>query len=223
MKTSIITSLGLLALCEASIHAGFQEERSDKRAFNPWASSNSTTCTEPQPNTCTFYPDCLEAKQNCGDEGYPIGYGLHYCELFTDAASEMTSDGQEWITDTMLCLQNALVPYGLGGSESTTCDDLKSYAFDTHPDCYVNSGVCTLPPPDWVVIVNTVSLPELFGSVDALKATLQTMGDCAEFYAWLITQGVLYIVDEAGEIIEDVGEAIGDAGEEVWDWATGWM
>lgn len=116
----------------------------------------------------------------------------------------------------MLCLQRALVPYGTGGTESTTCDDLKSYAFGTHPDCYVNSGVCTLPPSDWAVIVETVSLPELFGSWDALKATLETAGDCTEFYAWLITNGIL-------DVVEDTGEAIEDAGEAVWDWATSWF
>lgn len=50
--------------------------------------------------------------------------------------------------------------------------------------------MCTLPVGDWGVIVETVSLKELFGSMDALKATLETVEGCADFYAWLIERVV---------------------------------
>src|SRR5438045_31012 len=29
--------------------------------------------SEPQPNTCSFYPNCLEAHAKCGPSGYPLG------------------------------------------------------------------------------------------------------------------------------------------------------
>lgn len=116
----------------------------------------------------------------------------------------------------MLCLQRALVPYGTG-KESTTCSALKEHAFGTHPSCYINSGVCTLPPSDWGVIVNTVGLSDLFSSWDAVRATMQTAGVCGSFYAWLIENGYVSVI--AGE---EVGSAIEQAGEDIWDWVTSW-
>lgn len=147
----------------------------------------------------------------CGPDGYPIGYGLKYCTKFTDAAPKFSAIGQAWITKTMLCLQRNLVPYATG-EKSTTCSALKEFAFGTHPGCYVSSGVCALPPSDWQVIIETVSLKELFGSVDALKATLETAGDCVEFYKWLIKKGIIKLVDE-----------VKDAAKKIWDKVTDWF
>jgi hypothetical protein len=59
-----------------------------------------------------------------------------------------------------------------------------------HPDCYVNSGLCTLPPTDWKIITDTVSFTELFSNLDALKGTLQAAGGCVEFYLWVIANEV---------------------------------
>jgi hypothetical protein len=216
MKVFILSTIALFCSLQAVVHG---------RSISGLASripSSNNTCTDPQPNTCTFYSGCLEAQLQCGSEGYPIGYGVHYCQLFTNARSQMSESGQTWITNTMLCLQRDLVPYGTG-EQSTTCDDLREYAFGTHPHCYVDSGVCTLPPEDWLVIVNTVSLPELFDSWDALKATLETAGDCTEFYAWLIGKGIVRAWEEAGEAIENAGEAVVEAGEAAWDWTTSWF
>jgi hypothetical protein len=42
-----------------------------------------------------------------------------------------------------------------------------------------------------------VSLKELFGSLDSLKATLETVEGCVEFYKWLMKRGIIKI---AGKI-----------------------
>lgn len=110
----------------------------------------------------------------------------------------------------MLCLQDALVPYAT--TESTTCSALKDTAFASHPHCYVASGVCTLGPSDWLVIVETVSPKDLFGGVENLKAVLETMDGCAEFYAWLIEQKIMKVVDE-----------VEDAGKDIWHKLTDWI
>jgi hypothetical protein len=201
MKLSIIFTLAIAGLATASIHL--------LPRGNPIEARDS--CSDPAPNTCTFYPNCLESKYHCGRTGYPIGYGLHYCTLFTAAAKSMSSRGKTWVTDTMLCLQRALVPFATG-AQSTTCPALKNYAFGTHPDCYVKSGVCLLPPSDWLIIVKTVSLKELFNSWDALKATLDTVKDCGAFYAWLLKQGIIKVVD-----------GVVDWAESLWDIITGWF
>ncbi|EEP76763.1 predicted protein [Uncinocarpus reesii 1704] len=51
---------------------------------------------------------------------------------------------------------------------------------------WARSGVCELPPPDWIIIVSTVGLKELFGSKEALIAVLETADGCMDFYLWLI-------------------------------------
>lgn len=217
MKSLLYFTPLLAGICEAAAMSSAMDPPmilSDKR----------DTCLGPQSDSCAFYPDCLETRYQCGPEGYPIGYGLHYCSLFDDSAPDMSDAGRQWIDDTRLCLQDALVPYTKAtagregeGESAATCDEIREFAFATHPACYVDSGVCTLPATDWGVIVRIVSLRELFGSWEALKATLQTAGRCGSFYLWLIKQG---IVDVIGG---NKGFAVGDAaGEAVWDSETSW-
>ena len=121
----------------------------------------------------------------------------------------MSAKGKKWVTDTMLCLQKALVPYAT--TSSTSCGNLKDVAFASHPHCYVDSGVCAIPG-DWPTIVETVSLKDLFGSLDALKAVLKTVEGCVEFYEWLIARGIIKVVDE-----------VEDQAKDVWDKVTSWF
>ena len=65
-------------------------------------------------------------------------------------------------------------------------------AFSSHADCYVGSGLCTLSPKDWLVIVETVGFEQLFSSFEAIKETLITAGKCIEFYAWLAEQALCH-------------------------------
>jgi len=129
----------------------------------------SSECSDPVPNTCSFYSNCLEQHLHCGPSGYPIGYGLKYCSKFTAARSQMSAAGKTWVTNTMLCLQRDLVMYG-DGRQTTTCSALDNYAFGTHPDCYVKSGLCTLPPTDWWTI--TIQLASLHFSIGSILLRL---------------------------------------------------
>ena len=83
----------------------------------------------------------------------------------------MSAAGQAWVTNTMLCLQSDLVVYG-DGLQTTTCSALKTYAFATHADCYVKSGICTLSPTDWAKIIKTVSTTKLFKLVVSMLRRL---------------------------------------------------
>jgi len=145
-------------------------------------------CKDPKPDTCNFYADCLEKQTNCGPDGYPIGYGKKYCEKFAAARQKMTAASQAWLSKTMLCLQRKLVPYATG-DQKTTCASLRTIAYDSHPSCYVSGGVCLLSPSEWKVIIETVGLKEIFGSLDALKQTLKTAAECAALYAYLMELG----------------------------------
>jgi hypothetical protein len=90
--------------------------------------------------------------------------------------------------DTMQCLQNALVPEATGSGAGVTCDSIEEKAFGTHAECYVGSGLCMLPPSDWLAIVHIVQFKTLFENWDAFLATLETGGGCLEFYLYLAAQ-----------------------------------
>lgn len=156
------------------------------------ANSNTTECSNPQPNYCMFYAQCIQARYHCDPNGYPLNYGQKYCLKFQANASLLSKEGQTWMEKVMLCLQRDLVPYALGGSKSfANCSALNDYAFSTHPKCYVHSGLCTLPVEDWEAIVfKIVGVETLVDSWDAIKATAEAAGGCAEFYLWAIEHGV---------------------------------
>jgi hypothetical protein len=152
------------------------------------SSITPSECLDPQPNDCNFYAQCIESRYHCGPTGYPIGYGQYYCNKFVMDASLLSSKGQTWMTNVMLCLQQDLVPYALGAAQGfSDCQALQDFAFSTHPTCYVDSGLCALPVTDWEAIVEKiVGVTTLFDSWDAFKATVEAAGGCAEFYAWLV-------------------------------------
>jgi hypothetical protein len=58
-----------------------------------------------------------------------------------------------WLDHTLLCLQEFIdrnVPV------DADPERVKSMAFDSHPGCYVTSGLCFLSPGDWSVIFKTI-------------------------------------------------------------------
>jgi hypothetical protein len=139
-----------------------------------------STC-KPSGDTCSFY-NCVESRYSCGPEGYPLGYGLKYCNGFQENLSSFSSKGVAWVKATRLCLQQSLVKSNCASS----CDSLKSVAFDSHASCYVDSGVCTLSPSDWLAIEKTVGFTTLFGSWDALKEVIETASGCVGLWTWLL-------------------------------------
>ena len=138
-------------------------------------------------NNCGFYANCLESRYHCGPNGYPIGYGQTFCEKFVENRMLLDARGQTWMVNTMHCLQTSLVPDAID-SNATTCPTLKTRAFGTHARCYVSNGLCSLGILNWEAIVEIVGIKTLFASWDALKATAEAAGDCAEFIALIVAK-----------------------------------
>lgn len=93
---------------------------------------------------CDFYT-CFENRRKCGIEGYMLASGRKYCNRFGEHYDNFTSAGQKWIKCSRQCLTSALIdnyladiPAGHG------CEEIKSYAFLTHVDCYVDCGFCDI-------------------------------------------------------------------------------
>ena len=150
------------------------------------ARQTSSECADPPRNNCAFYADCLESRYHCGSDGYPIGYGQEFCEKFVDAQGELSARGQTWMLDVMRCLQRTLVPEATGSLAEVTCDSIEKKAFASHAPCYVESGLCWLPPTDWLAIVHIVGLETLVGSKDALIEALEAGGGCLAAYLFFL-------------------------------------
>ena len=95
------------------------------------------------PMNCDFYTDCLEAKFQCGAEGYPIGYGDRYCNKFTENYDKFDEEGKKWIDGTLICLKESLLP-DMNNNDAETCDDVYNHAFDSHVKCYTENGFCDI-------------------------------------------------------------------------------
>jgi hypothetical protein len=111
----------------------------------------TNNCVNPLPRSCAFYKECLETKYQCGPEGYPIGFGQKFCQVFEREVDKFSPQGQEFLWTNMQCLQNRLVlPYVLINTRD--CSNLKQSALDSHAPCYIKSGFCDLPFTDKLVL-----------------------------------------------------------------------
>ncbi|CAF1035040.1 unnamed protein product [Adineta steineri] len=134
----------------------------------------SSTCLNPPMRSCLFYTNCMEAKTACSSDGYALGYGLKYCTKFDHSANSFSSKGQTWLYSAMNCLQKALIS-PLKNCEKN-CQTLKKIAFDSHPSCYVDNGVCELPPMDWLMLLPIIN--EDLWTIDGFKQAIKTVPQC---------------------------------------------
>ncbi|EQL00967.1 hypothetical protein G6O67_005056 [Ophiocordyceps sinensis] len=135
-------------------------------------------CQSPPPKSCDFYTRCAEETLHCGEEGYPVHYGARNCRRFVARLDSFSSRGQTWIWSTMLCLQRFLVePIS---AKDSTCEMVKTQAFESHPRCYVDSGFCDLPLIDIIQVVVTVNFDLFQGP--AFKQAASAAGGCARLY-----------------------------------------
>ncbi|KAI9767723.1 MAG: hypothetical protein M1839_004358 [Geoglossum umbratile] len=212
------------ALCVACTGPGEVLTGNSASNFNCLTTTTATptTPTDPTPscspgaqfqkcttsgNTCDFYT-CLESEYHC--EGtkyaYPLDYGLKYCTKFTQNLNKFSPAGKKWVHDVRLCLQNALLP---DTDCKSNCQKIQDDAFKSHPNCYVDSGVCSLRLGDWISIVETVGL-------NGLKAggtqVADTFGMCLAQWERLgeseLRQTALAIVGLFAQTGKDVTNAI---------------
>ncbi|KAJ3732716.1 hypothetical protein DFJ43DRAFT_291867 [Lentinula guzmanii] len=165
----------------------------------------SINCTSPPPHTCTFYSACLETHFHCGPEGYPLGFGEKFCTKFSspENVGRLSRKGEEWMWTTMGCLQRALVPeldihkVSKTGPDSgirmeNACKALEEKAFSTHAPCYLSSGLCSLPPKDWVVIVEIIDVKTLLSSWDGFAGGVEAGEGCLEFFTRTLENSLHY-------------------------------
>jgi hypothetical protein len=131
-------------------------------------------CQNPTIRSCTFYADCVEASVPCGADGYALGYGQKYCNKYATNLDLFSTNGQKWALSVMGCLQTSLI--SVVGCDST-CASIRTAAFASHADCYVNAGFCSLSLCDLVVVVHTVGVKQLL-SLESFGQEGETLSLC---------------------------------------------
>ena len=120
--------------------------------------------------TCEYYL-CRDRKHPCGDRGYYRGFGHKYCNRFTnDTRPRMTTTGQEWLDCVRNCLQDHLEQ---NVAVDADCGDAKDSAIGSHARCYVQCGLCSLPPGDLTRIQDAVDSED-----KDLSQVLETIARC---------------------------------------------
>jgi hypothetical protein len=126
--------------------------------------------------SCDFY----RCRQRLAGSRHPAsayyqGYGLKYCERFsTVTRPKLSRTGQLWLDKTLFCLQKFLYDHV---PVDASPEVVKTMAFNSHPGCYVTSGLCFLSPEDWAVIWATIDSRD-----NDLKQILVTAVYCAGNY-----------------------------------------
>lgn len=127
--------------------------------------------------TCDFYL-CQEKKLKCGSSGYNLGFGYKYCSgsRFSLYQKMNSPEGKKWVLEVFQCLQKQNLKVTETKMGTLTCQEIKQTSYDSHPDCYVNSGFCELPIIDQAHIMQLIK-KELF-SMDTIAQGVQILEIC---------------------------------------------
>lgn len=110
--------------------------------------------------TCDFY---LEAENimSCTNHGsnYLTNYGFKYCSEFKKRSQNWSQEAQAWTKSTGQCLQEMLRDNR--EARLSSCTQMESFAFDSHPICYKQYNFCKLPLIERFKVVSTVQMLDL--------------------------------------------------------------
>lgn len=100
---------------------------------------------ETEKNSCEFYKKCLDFHFNCDvDTGYPLAFAYNYCNSYSKYVKNYSESIQKWVNEVKICLKKSLKNFYENSINNNTydCESLKKHAFESHPECYVKSGLC---------------------------------------------------------------------------------
>ena len=121
--------------------------------------------------------DFLSRFPNKNAPEYYKKYGYKYCKKFQDETRHKLSEaGKEWVDKTLVALQlklNAIIMKDPLLELNET--QLKTAAFDSHVEAYIESGVLELPLSDKIDILLTVDWVDLSSS-EGFKQVLNIIG-----------------------------------------------
>lgn len=102
-----------------------------------------------QGDACDFYCES-EGRLACGADNYLTRFGADYCRRFLQAEPYFSIEGMVFLPKVRACLIHKLQ------LEDLTCENTRTIALDSHVDCYVDNGFCSLPFRDATRILSVV-------------------------------------------------------------------
>ncbi|MEI7488080.1 MAG: hypothetical protein WCJ72_11855 [Chryseobacterium sp.] len=140
-------------------------------------------------NKCSFYACAAETADQskvCSlndQSSYFFNYGEKYCKRFSDKTAKGLSDGgRVWLNKTLACLQGSILEGCNQKKQCSDCQSIRKLAFDTHPHCYVSSGLCSLSLLDQMKVGLTVDAGDLFTGESFAQAG-SVAASCGSEYA----------------------------------------
>ncbi len=150
--------------------------------------------------SCDYYEQCIGKLVDCSPPRKPNyfkNYGGKYCAKFKDSHDhpEISGYGEGtklWTRCTMICLQRSLdkeyqctdfignIP--LKESPNDKCLRYYNKAFDGHPSCYTDSGLCLLLPPSQQVYIGMTVDPSDLITPESRRQIAQATQNCAFNY-----------------------------------------
>lgn len=126
--------------------------------------------------SCEFY-SCMEEKTHCGKNGYWKKLGLHYCQKFLFRENQFSSQAQEWLRASRLCLQERAQDFDVA---KMTCQQMQSQALETHIGCYVDTGFCELSVQDrnkvYWHLSSSLVYPDIWRQAIKIRQICQSQG-----------------------------------------------
>ena len=138
-------------------------------------------------------------RRNPSDKApdYYLNYGLKYFDRFHAQKDGLQPQSREWVDRTGVALQQKMENRNNGADFARlerSDGQFKSFAYDTHPSAYLESGLQKLPYGDRIKIGLTPDASDLF-TPGGLKQVAQTGG--------------VLVVEDVKQAAETVGNWIG--------------
>lgn len=152
-----------------------------------YAGVGSVDANQPQPVSpgLDYYQERAEdfRRRNPGMEppDYYMDYGDKYAHRFASLdQTDLSADGLAWRDRTLNALQQAIEDKRAEDPEAFAelerdPEAFKAFAYATHPDAYVDSGLFDLSAQDIAVIAATPDLGDVL-TRDGIDQTLETLG-----------------------------------------------
>jgi hypothetical protein len=160
---------------------------------------------------------------------YYSEYGDRYINEFAELAPDLSEEGQEWVAETRVNLQQAIEdriaedPEAFDRLEQDP-EALRDFAFDTHSDAYLEAGFANLPPEDLLQIASTPTFEDFLSNLAireavevGVQAAVENPSLVAEVPAQVLEEINTYISDKVINVTDEVAGTFGDLSNSALD------
>jgi hypothetical protein len=191
-----------------------------------------------QPGSADYYQqrhdDFVARNPGVEPPDYYLGYGQKYAERFGSLdGRDLSSEGLAWRDETLVALQQAIEDLRISDPEAFAelerdPEAFRTFAFESHPAAYVDSGLYDLPVQDLLVIAGTPDINDVL-SQEGIDQSLVTVGELelGDVPDLVVSSGERYVEDNGFLAFTPFGPALeaGTQGQRLWERATeqSWM